>query len=149
MKYSLIIIISLFILTSCRGSKDIFGTYISNFAVNGYHIRQIKLKSDSTLEYRYWGHMIFDTATAHFTRNYNTLILNYYPIKVDTSDWPVLHKQGFTLMEQEYARLGKSAPYALIIKNRKLFLIDSDKKIVKSKIDVKGRSKSYFLKKAD
>jgi len=137
------------IATSCGTSKNIFGTYQSNFAINGYHFQQITLKSDSTLEYKYWGHMIFDTAVARFNLIDKKLILQYYPLQVDTSDWLQLRKLGVTLMEQEYARLGKSAPLRLTLGSNKLFLIETSSGIVRTKSNKNGKQKKYFLKKVE
>lgn len=142
----LVLLISL-IIASCSNLKDISGIYISNFAVNGYHVRQIKLNPDSTLEFRYSGHLVYDTATANFTRTGNRLELTYFPIAVDTSKWTELRKQGITLMEQEYNRLGKSAPHGLVKKNNKLFLVSEDGQIIKYKSNYKGKNKKYFLQK--
>jgi hypothetical protein len=149
MRYPAIILLLGLITTSCGVSKEIFGTYSSNFAVNGYHFQQIKLKSDSTLEFKYWGHMIYDTATARFSVNDKTLHLCYYPVQIDTSSWPELRKQGISLMEQQYAGLGKSAPFGLLIRGKKLFLIGNDLGIVKVRPNYKGREKKYFLKKLE
>lgn len=135
-------------LTSCNQPKHIVGPYRSNFAVNGYHSRQVKIKPDSTLEYRYSGHLIFDTAVAHYSLVGKRLTLNYYPITIDTSDWPELRKQGsITIVEILYKEMGKSAPYGLLLQNNKLFLVDKNDNILKKKSNSKGKDKRYFLRK--
>ena len=93
--------------------------------------------------------MVWDTATAHFSLSDDNLILNYYPTAVDTSLWSELRKQGITLMEHEHSKLGKSAPFGLTLHNRKLFLIEGDGQLVKTKMNSKGKSKRYFLSKID
>jgi hypothetical protein len=138
-------ILPVLILSSCNSPKVIAGTYTSNFAVRGFFMTQIKLHSDSTLEYRYWGDMAFDTATANYRLVKNRLYLKYYPIKVDTSNWTRLRQQGITIMENELNRYGKSAPFQLLVRDNKLFLVDSNGTVIKRKADRKEKRKKYFL----
>lgn len=145
MKIAGVILSCVLVATSCGSSKPIFGTYQSNFTVNGFHFQQIILKADSTLEYKYWGHMIWDTAVARYNLVGNQLILQYYPVYVDTSGWQRLRKMGVTLMEEEYARMGKSAPAGLILQRDKLVLFDTSLGIIKKKPNRNGRRKKYFL----
>lgn len=134
---------------SCHQPKSIFGAYLSNFPVNGYHSRLVRLKPDSVLEYRYSGHMIFDTAVARFSLIGNRLSVQYFPISIDTSAWPELRKLGVTGMENENENMGKSAPIGWILRGKKLFLIGENMKVVRNKNNEKGRSRRYFLKRIE
>lgn len=145
MKHSIAVLLLITALLSCRAKRDLFGTYQSNFAVNGYFIQQVKLNPDSTLEFRYWGDLVFDTATAHFRLTGNRLSLIYYPIKIDTSSYSELRKQGITLMDQSQAKLGQAAPFGLQLKNGNLFLTEDNFVVVKRKPNSKGKFKKYFL----
>lgn len=97
------------------------------------------------MEYRYWGDLTFDTANANYTLTGNKIFLTYYPIKIDTTDWPELRKHGVTMMEQELNKYGKTAPSGLLIRGDKLFLYDKNGLIVKKKSDSKNKRRKYFL----
>jgi len=108
---------------------------------------QITLKKDSTLEYRHWGDLVFDTAIAHYKLAGNKIFLTYYPIEVDTSDWKELRKQGITLMEKELTRNSSSAPKKLLLRKGKLFLFDNEGNLIKRKRNSQNKKQMFYLKK--
>ena len=95
----------------------------------------IKLKPDSIFEYRYWGDMAFDTAIAYFHVADKKIFLTYFPVNVDSP-------QGQWIQRVKY---GESAPSQLIIRNKKLFLVDMNGRKVKSKKDRFNKNRKYYL----
>ena len=108
---------------------------------------QITLKKDSTLEYRRWGDLVFDTATAQYKLTGNKILLTYYPIEVDTTEWMELRKQGITIMENELERNSFSAPKKLLLRKDKLFLFDNEGNFIKRKRNSQNKKQKFYLKK--
>ncbi len=105
------------------------------------------------MEYRFSGHMIFDTAIGRYTLEGNKIIPHYYPIPIDTSSWAQLRKIGlgstiqFEIWDYERKKYGSSAPKLMLVKNSKIFLCDSLGNRIKYEVDRNGRKRRYYLKK--
>ena len=82
-------------LISCSSTKNISGTYRSNFADLGMFITKLTLKSDSSFEYRFRGDLIFDTATGRYNIENRKLILVYDSRPIDTSGLSTIRSMGF------------------------------------------------------
>ena len=130
-------------LTSCSSMKNITGTYRSNFADLGFFVTNIKLKSDSTFEYRFRGDMISDTASGHFKVYRRKLILAYNPTPVDTSGLASLRDMGIKVNVSDL-RSDANRTHVFYIRHHKLYGSYQDGEIVKKAFGYSKRKK-YFL----
>ena len=132
-------------LFSCQTQKNISGNYRSNFADLGFFITRIKLKQDSSFEYRFRGDMISDTATGKYKIDKRRLILTYDPRPIDTSGFAYLRTIGFKL--DNLVNLKSDAGYSHIyyIRNDKLYGSLQDGKIVRKAVRYSKRKKYLFF----
>jgi hypothetical protein len=70
---------------SCNLSRNISGTYRSNFAVGGFFVTRIVLNKDSTFTYRMSGDLVYDTAFGSFQVSDKEVLLTYGQLIGDTS----------------------------------------------------------------
>jgi hypothetical protein len=54
------------VVLSCASTKDIAGTYHTNFASLGFFGTTVRLKPDSTLQYVFQGDLMYDSTTGHY-----------------------------------------------------------------------------------
>ncbi len=64
---AIIFILLLYALFSCSSTKNIAGTYQTNFADLGFFGTTIKLKPDSSLQYVFQGDLMYDSTTGHYS----------------------------------------------------------------------------------
>ena len=118
-------------LISCNTTLNIPGTYRSNFADLGFFVTNIKLKSDSSFEYRFRGDLIFDTATGRYKIEKRKLILTYDPRPIDTSGLSYMRSIGFKIDSPSTSKSDAGLPHIFYIRNKKLYGSYQDGKIVK------------------
>lgn len=158
MKKTSFLIILLLLLISCNSSKNIIGTYKSNFAVYGFFVTKIKFNPDSTTEYDKIGDLINENLTGRFKISHNiayikfdklkydqskdTLSLNeIFTRKIDTNDYQNLHSYDLKFEN------GISYHLKYKIKHNKLIAYNIiTGKIVRKSKGSKNKRK-YYLKK--
>ena len=133
MKFNwLTLLLTVFIgLISCNTTLNIPGTYRSNFADLGFFVTNIKLKSDSTFEYRFRGDLLFDTATGNYEIKKRKIILTYDPKPIDTSGLSYLRSIGFKIDSSVTSKSDAGLPHIFYIRNRRLYNSYQDGKIVR------------------
>ena len=141
---STIFIIPLIGFISCTSTKNLAGSYRSNFADLGFFVTRIKLKSDSTFEYRFRGDMFSDTATGKYNIEGRKLILTYDPRPIDTSGLAYMRSIGFKLDEPLSLKSDAALPHVFYIGQDKLFGSYQDGKIVRKAVGYSKRKK-YLL----
>jgi len=133
-------------LFSCSSTLNIPGTYRSNFADLGFFMTNIKLKSDSSFEYRFSGDMIFDTATGRYHIKHRRLIFTYDPRPIDTSRLANLRRMGFKLDSTlNHPKSDAGLPHIFYIRDSKLFSSIEDGKIVKRAMTYNKTKKYLFF----
>jgi len=140
-----IFIIALFGFTSCTTTKNLEGSYRSNFADLGFFVTRIKLKSDSTFEYRFRGDLISDTATGKYNIEGRKLILTYDPRPIDTSGLAYMRSIGFKLDEPLNLKSDAALPHVFYLRGNKLFHSLQDGKIVRRATKFNKRKKYLFF----
>ena len=128
--------------SSCNSTKNISGTYGSNFAIIGFFGTEINLKSDATFSYRMRGDMMGDTANGKYQVKDRFLILYYDPPIVDTTLYANYGKEA-TLISQALTNT-PSRPYKFFIAHDKLFVADTLGNINKLRQGL-SRHKKYLL----
>lgn len=135
---------TLLALVSCSSTKNISGTYRSNFADLGFFVTTMKLKSDSTFEYRFRGDMIFDIANGQYKVHGRKLILTYNPSPVDTSSLASLRKMSIKL-NFSALRSDANRTHIFYIRHKKLYSSYQDGKIVRKAFGYSKRKKYLFF----
>lgn len=141
---STIVIIILVNFTSCTSTKNLEGSYRSNFTVLGFFVTRIKLNSDRTFEYLFHGDMISDTATGNYRIKGHKLILTYHSRPIDTSGLAYLQNIGLKLDESLNLKSDAGLPHIFYIGQDKLFGSFQDGKIVRKAVGYSKRKK-YLL----
>jgi hypothetical protein len=140
----IIIVAALLGLISCSSTKNIAGAYRSNFADLGFFVTRIKLKPDSSFEYRFRGDLMFDTATGKYRLDRRKLILTYDPRPIDTSGLSYMRSIGFKFNEPFNLKSDVGLPHVYYIGHHKLFGSYKDGKIVR-KAEGYSKRKKYLL----
>jgi len=141
-----ILTVIVFNLYSCNSTKEIFGTYKSNFAVIGFFGTRIDLRSDSTFSYRMKGDLMYDTATGIFRIEGNYIKLTYDLPKPDSSKFFMINGKG----EKEYVDLSQIfanrnlRPNQYILAPRKLYTTYDNGKLVKKSQGLSKHKKYLF-----
>ncbi len=98
------------------------GTYVSRFAIIGFFVTRITIKSDTTFGYHFEGDLENDSAQGQYKTSKNILLLNFEVPKIDTSDkFHVLYVNHWEV----------SRPDKLLIKHNRLFKISKTGEIIK------------------
>lgn len=118
-------------LIACNTTLNIPGSYRSNFADLGFFVTTIKLKSDSTFEYRFRGDLLFDTATGNYEIKKRKIILTYDPKPIDTSGISYLRSIGFKIDSSVTSKSDARLPHIFYIRNSRLYNSYQDGKIVR------------------
>lgn len=139
----IIIVASLSVLISCSSTKNIAGTYRSNFADLGFFVTMIKLKKDSTFEYRFRGDLFNDTATGHYEINGHKLLLHYKEVPMDTSGFANMRSIGFKL-DSNSLKSVVPRNYVFYIRRNKIYESYQNEKIV-TKAFGYSKWEKYFL----
>jgi hypothetical protein len=98
-------------LYSCNSTKNIAGTYKTNFADLGFFGTTIRLNQDSSLQYVFQGDLIYDSTTGHYSIYNNKVYIifdrelpdrnklyyrfNNMPLKIATTSGGTIHYQIF------------------------------------------------------
>jgi hypothetical protein len=144
-------------LFSCDSTKNITGTYQSNFAEAGFISTKIILNKDSTFGYLKQGDMMYDTAFGFYQIKSQHLVLNFEKPKFDTSLYSIYGKDAVNFYNMTWNEY-KHNPEQYLIRRNKLRECDSIGRIVRwsfgsfkrRKYLLFGRhdhKKRYFLKK--
>lgn len=144
LNYSIILLSLSLGLISCSSTKNINGTYRSNFADLGMFITKVVLKNNSSFEYRFSGDLIFDTATGRFTIEHRKLILIYGPRPIDTSGLSTMRSLGLKLDSPLILKSEASLPHVFFIRKNKLFNSYQDEHIIKRATKY-NKTKKYLL----
>lgn len=129
---------------SCGSQKRTVGSYASKFPTMGFFGTRIKLKPDSTFEYRHAGDMIFDTATGIYFVANKKVYLKFLRLKEN-----IFPSEGLLPSYVPRMEVKESVPfeydYLCFIGNRKLFEADvsTGKKVTKA--FGYSRRKKYLL----
>jgi len=78
----LLILCSIF---SCGSTKNIAGTYHTNFADLGFFGTTVRLRSDSTLQYVFQGDLMYDSTTGRYTVKENKVYIRFDKEVPDTT----------------------------------------------------------------
>jgi hypothetical protein len=141
-----IILLTIFLgLISCSSTKNISGTYRSNFADLGMFITKVTLKSDSSFKYRFRGDLIFDTAAGRYRIDNRKLILIYDPRPIDTSGLSTMRSMGFKLDSPLTLKSDAGLPHIFYIRRNKLFHSRQDEGIVKRATKYNKTKKYLFF----
>lgn len=93
-----VLLILLFILTlaGCSTTKNISGTYRSNFAEMGFFSTTLQLNNDSTFNYSFNGDLIHNKATGIYNVDKRKLLLKYNLTPLDTVYANMYRNSGMT-----------------------------------------------------
>ena len=138
--------------TSCKTTKNIFGTYRSKFAVIGFFGTRITLNNDSTFTYRMRGDLSYDTASGSYTTQGRLLIL--------TAKQPPVDSANIITYELTASSSINRKPVKYLIGSNKIFETDLKGEKVNKEIGYfrhkkyilfgkKMYSKRYYLKRID
>lgn len=132
------------LLTACRTSRDITGTYRSKFATGGFFTTKVQLNADSTLQYVFQGDLEYEKATGHYRVDGNKLYI-LFDKEVPDSDRP--YHQFDVMPVKSITHNGNPIDYqmSLYIGHYKLFPanINTGKKVTRATGYSKRRK--YFL----
>ena len=149
MKHFILFLLLIVSSKSFTQNRDVVGCYSSNFAVVGWFVMHIELKSDSTFYYCQRGDLMFDGASGIYQVNKGNIELTYDIPKYDTIYFVYKDSLNFTdsiALPQRISHLEHTRPYRLAYKKKKLFLISENGKKNKKNKDRKGRLRKHFLK---
>jgi hypothetical protein len=145
--FFILVIFSLFLLTACSQSRNILGKYRSNFAVNGFFVTRLNLNSDSTFGYRMSGDLIFDTSNGHYKLDRHHLTLYHKPFQPDTSEYKKYGKEAVLLSHALSTNRHLMTPTKYLIRNDKLFVIDSTGMVIKKQFGYSKKRQYLFFGK--
>lgn len=131
-------------LFSCHSTKNITGTYRSNFAVHGFFVTRINLKTDSTFGYRMSGDVIYDTSWGHYKITKDCLILSHEPFPPDTSEYAKFGKEAVIASPALSTSDHLNHPRKYIVGHKKIFVCDSTGNQMKKKFGY-SRRRQYFI----
>lgn len=150
----------IFLLISCRSTRDIVGTYNSNFTVHGFFGTRINLNPDSTFEYRMRGDLIFDTSNGNY-KVYNKYVVLYHePFKIDTSEYDKYGKEAVLLSYALSTNKHLDNPEKYLVGHRKLFVCDTAGQLIRKQFGYSKRrqfllfgkhwyKRRYYLRRED
>ena len=115
--------ILLFIISSCKTTKNPSGVYHSNFAIIGFFETKINLKSNSTFTYRMRGDMMRDTANGKYKIRNRFIILSYDPPIIDTTLYAKYDKEVVLISQALTSFSGR--PNQFYLGHNKLFQADT------------------------
>jgi hypothetical protein len=130
-------------LLSCNTTKNVAGSYQTNFADLGFFMTEIELKSDSSFSYRFAGDLIDDKAKGKYRVINDTIFLIY-----DRNDsTPLRYSEKFMPSKKYHDKLTEFYyQEVLFIGNNKLYFanIETDKKVTKAMRYNKRRKYLFF-----
>jgi len=78
-------VVFLFVIISCRSTKNIAGKYETNFASMGFFGTTVILNPDSTLSYKFSGDMIYHYVNGNYKVLHNKVYILFHKEILDTN----------------------------------------------------------------
>jgi hypothetical protein len=143
-KHFVTFLLLLWILISCNSTKNISGTYRTNFAEFGFFGTTIRLKQDSSLQYVFQGDLIYDSTTGLYSVHDRKVYITFDKEPPDTTK--LYHR--FDNIPLKTAVISDDTIHYQIfcyIGHKKLFSshIETEKKVVKA--SGYNKRKKYFF----
>jgi hypothetical protein len=133
-----------FVLLSCKSTKNVAGTYHTNFASLGFFGSTVRLMQDSTFQYVFQGDLIYDSAIGRYCIYDQKVFLNF---DKETPDSTKLYYRFDNMPARTTIISGNTIKYQSFyyIGHKKLFATNAvtGKKITKSKRY--NKRKKYIL----
>jgi hypothetical protein len=140
---ALLVSIATLTFVGCSTTKDISGTYRSNFAEMGFFSTTLKLKKDSTFNYSLRGDLISNEATGLYTLNKRMLLLTYNLTPLDTVYANMYRNSGMKGVDT--LKNETNYPKLFYLRNDKIFVSFQNGRIVKRGQTYSKRKKYLFF----
>ena len=152
MKNFILIVVFLTCISDLFGQvAKVTGYYLSNPAMQ-MSAAQIQLNHDGTFKFQYVEHMGRDIGKGKYKVHSDTIILEFFPEKIDTQLQIIKDSTGkeiklFLGNRQDESRYWYRKPNKLYFKKGKLFIVRADGKLENFMGDILSKNSEYYLER--